>query len=108
MRRTSKTRRFPTPILTAKRTIPPIFSNFYNSYYSIAAEMDKYLEEMEVYLDNYYNGDYKAGVADTAKIEQDFRARIKRFKDKRFKNETQIQKGLKDELTPHRKLPQGS
>ena len=62
-------------------------------------EMDKYLEEMEVYLDNYYNGDYKAGVADTAKIEQDFRARIKRFKDKRFKNETQIQKGLKDELT---------
>ena len=78
---------------------PTYLQQFLYSYYSIAAEMDKYLEEMEVYLDNYYNGDYKAGVADTAKIEQDFRARIKRFKDKRFKNETQIQKGLKDELT---------
>ena len=78
---------------------PTYLQQFLYSYYSIAAEMDKYLEEMEVYLDNYYNGDYKAGVADTAKIEQDFRARIKRFKDKRFKNETPIQKGLKDELT---------
>lgn len=58
-----------------------------------------FFKKMEKYLNTYYAGDYtNEGDFDTAKVEKDFRARIKRTEDKRYKNENQIQKGLEEEI----------
>lgn len=73
---------------------------FLYSYYSIAETFGEggYLDQMAEYLDGYYHGDYKSGIADKEKIEQDFRARIKKLKDKRFKSESKIKSGIEQEL----------
>ncbi len=58
---------------------------------------DGYFKRLESYLNGYYtNGYADDSVLDTAKIEQDFRARAKG--DKRYKKEAQIQKGVQGEI----------
>lgn len=73
---------------------------FLYSYYYCAETFGEngYLDQMADYLDGYYYGDYAAGKADEAKIEADFRARLKKLNDKRFKKESEIKEGLKLEL----------
>lgn len=56
-----------------------------------------YFAKMESYLNTYYNGDYEAGVLNKSLVESSFRARIKENKDKRYKNEAQINAGLEGE-----------
>ena len=53
---------------------------------------------MADYLNGYYQGDYKTHTIDEQKVETDFRVRIKRLNDKRFKKESQIREGLKQEI----------
>ncbi len=62
----------------------------YNLY-----DVDKYFTAMEGFLNQYYKGDWtvKENI-DKVKIEADFRARIKKNKDKRYKKESQIQAAL--------------
>jgi hypothetical protein len=60
---------------------------------------DGYFAEMKAYVNRYYqNGDYETGTLNKEKVESDFRARIKKNKDKRFKKEAQIVAGLEDEV----------
>ena len=54
---------------------------------------------MEQYLNGYYtNGFEDASSLDTEKVEKDFLARIKRTKDKRYKKQSQIQKGIDEAI----------
>lgn len=57
-----------------------------------------YLKSMENYLNNYYNGDYKAGEFDKQKVEEDFRAYVASSKDKRYKTEESIATAVQYEL----------
>lgn len=58
-----------------------------------------YFRQMEMYLARYYTDGYKNPESlDTARVEADFRARIKQNKDKRYKNEQQIQKGVQGDI----------
>lgn len=57
-----------------------------------------YLDQLKAYLNDYYYNDYESGVANEEKILSDFRARIKKLKDKRFKTAEKLAQGEKDEL----------
>lgn len=59
---------------------------------------DEYMQSARTYLNEYYQGDYVNGTLDKVKAERDFRARAKANKDKRFKKEKHIQKGVEDEF----------
>ncbi len=54
-----------------------------------------FIASMESYLDGYYFGDYETNELDTAKVENDFRARAKG--DKRYKKEKEIVAGIEGE-----------
>lgn len=72
-----------------------------------AAE-DGYFKQMESYLNGYYvNGDYANGTLDEAAVERDFRARIEKNKDKRYKKEAQIEQGIKDDIARIQKYSAG-
>ena len=71
---------------------------FYRYAYRLDGE-NGFLAQMKTYLDGYYGGDYhNAEALNEEKIEADFRARIKKNKDKRYKKESQIQEGLTGEI----------
>ena len=71
---------------------------FYGYSYRLDGE-NGYLAQMANYLNGYYGGDYlNADNLDEAKIESDFRARIAKNKDKRYKKEAQIQAGIQGEI----------
>lgn len=57
-----------------------------------------YFASMKRYVNSYYKGDYKNNELNSAKVEADFRARVKENKDKRFKKEAQIQEGIVKEI----------
>ncbi len=60
---------------------------------------NNYFAQMEKYLNGYYTQGYQnAESLDKAKVEQDFRARVKKNKDKRYKTETQIAAGIEGEI----------
>ncbi len=59
---------------------------------------DNYISSARTYLNEYYNGDYVNGTLNKEKAERDFRARAKANKDKRFRKEKHIQKGVEDEF----------
>ncbi len=56
---------------------------------------DGFFKKMERYLNAYYTGgDYTSGTLNEDAVEKDFRARIKKNKDKRYKKEAQIEQGI--------------
>ncbi len=57
-----------------------------------------FFADMTAYLQKYYGEDYRAGTLDAKLVESDFRARIARNKDKRYKKEAEIEKGLRGEI----------
>lgn len=59
---------------------------------------DSYFGQMRAYLNRYYDGDYKNGELNEETVESDFRARAKQTKDKRYKKEKQIQKGVANDI----------
>lgn len=60
---------------------------------------NSYFNQMERYLNVYYtNGYTDENSLDTKKVEEDFLARIKRTKDKRYKKQEQIQKGIDEAI----------
>ena len=74
---------------------------FVASYCSVLYELDGengYFTQMQAFLNSYYGGDYKTGTLDEAKVKADFRARVKKNKDKRFKREAQIVEGEQAEI----------
>ncbi len=64
---------------------------------------DGFFQRMERYLDGYYGGDYLTGTLDEEQVEADFRVRVKKNKDKRYKKEAQIKQGAKDDIERVRK-----
>ena len=71
--------------------------SFLNRYVTFIISWDEYLEDGKAYLISYYGEDYANGELNKAKAERDFRSRIKKNKDKRFKREAQIEKGIEEE-----------
>ena len=57
-----------------------------------------YFANMKRYVNSYYKGDYKNNEIDSAKVETDFRTRVKENKDKRFKKESKIQEGIAKDI----------
>jgi hypothetical protein len=58
-----------------------------------------FFNQMERYLNEYYTNGYEdASSLDEEKVEEAFRARIKRTKDKRYKTEKAIEKGIKESI----------
>ena len=80
---------------------PTYLQRFLMSYAYSVADFDDdengYLNQMEAYLAPYYNGDIKTGTLDKEYTEKEFRSRVKRLKDKRFRKEKEIRAGLKEE-----------
>ena len=68
---------------------------------------DGYFKCMENFLNRYYEGGYVDGQLNEETVKQDFLARIKKNKDKRFKTETQIAKGIQDEIARVKKYRDG-
>ena len=60
---------------------------------------NSFFRQMERYLNEYYtNGYTDANSLDEKKVEDAFRARIKRTKDKRYKTEASIQQGIDEAI----------
>ncbi len=78
------------------------YQTFLNRWFRCVHRLDGengYFAQMKTYLNMYYTNGYEdADSLNTAKVETDFRARIKENKDKRFKKESQIEKGVQDEI----------
>ena len=75
-----------------------LMRGYFTHAYELAGETG-YFASLENFLKGYYEGgDYVNGTLDEKKAESDFRARIKRNKDKRFKKEAQIKQGIQDEI----------
>lgn len=79
-------------------------SFLYGYYYSVETFGEGgYLDELNAYLDQYYLGDYKNPDPEVAQIDEtlvkkDFRARLKKLNDKRYKKEAEIKKAEVQEL----------
>lgn len=75
--------------------------SFVATYSNVLYEWDGergYLSKMEAFLNDCYNGDHKTGELNEEKVKQNFRARIERTKDKRFKKQAQIALGEQAEI----------
>ncbi len=72
--------------------VESFIGTYYYSLYEFNGE-NGYFAQMEKFLNGYYGGDYKTGVLDEEKVKSDFRARVERTKDKRFKKQSQIEQG---------------
>jgi hypothetical protein len=86
-----------------KQTVTPTHLQAYlMRYVDYTAKLDGedgYFARMESYLAQYYALPFAENAQpDKQKIETDFRARIKKLNDKRYKNETQIKAGVQDEI----------
>ena len=57
-----------------------------------------YFKQMETFLNRYYDGGWKNGTLNKAQVENDFRARITKNKDKRFKKDDEIAQGIQSEI----------
>ncbi len=57
-----------------------------------------YFKQMEAFLNRYYDGGWENGNVNKKRVENDFRARITKNKDKRFKKEHEITKGIQSEI----------
>lgn len=62
------------------------------------ASQDGYFGKLENFLNRYYTNGYENEALNEEKIKQDFLTRIQENKDKRFKKDEQIQKGIQDEI----------
>ena len=74
---------------------------YYYYLYDLDLENENgYFRQMEKYLAGYYtDGDFtNPETLNKAKIEQDFRTRIDENNDKRYKNDEQVQAGIKGEI----------
>ncbi len=77
-----------------KRTYLESFA--YSRSYSLH-NVETYLAQMESFLKSYYTDYTNPSTLNVRKVENDFRARIKENKDKRYKKEAQIQAGIEGE-----------
>ena len=91
---------------TNPETNEPIYTytyveSFLRGYVGMIYELsgeDGYFSRLETLLNGYYHGDYANGELDTQKVEKDFCDRVERNKDKRFKKEEEIERGVQDEI----------
>ena len=86
-----------------KHTYLETFIVRYGSYlYNLSdptVDETSYFKQMENYLNLYYKGDWtNAENLNEAQVEKDFRARVKKNKDKRYKKESQILAGIEKDI----------
>ena len=68
---------------------------------------DSFFNRMERYLNHYYDGNYADGALNEEAVREDFLARIKKNKDKRYKKEAQIEQGVADDIERIQKYRDG-
>ena len=87
---------------------PTYLERFLMAYPPYVADFDDdengYLNKMYAYLSPYYDGNLETGSLNKSYAEKEFRARVKRLKDKRFKTESKIKAGLQKEYERIEKL----
>lgn len=66
-----------------------------------------YFKQMEAFLNRYYDGGWENGALNKAQVESDFRARITKNKDKRFKKDHEIERGIQSEIERIEKYREG-
>ncbi len=76
--------------------IPTHLETLVSKYSYATITVDAFLSKMQRYLSPFYV-DFDGGVMNEAEVEAQFRVRIKKLRDKRFKKEKQIKKGLEQE-----------
>ncbi len=83
----------------ARTYLETLLNGYRYCIYDLDLEKENnYFAQLENYLNPYYGGDYKTGELDKAKVEEDFRARAKQMKDKRYKKEEKLQEGVKIDI----------
>ncbi|MBE7067899.1 MAG: hypothetical protein E7381_01215 [Clostridiales bacterium] len=88
-----------TKIESEQENEPPTYQykhtqTFFNNWYSYIANVDEYLQNLQTFLARYYEGD----TLNEQKVIEDFDARCKRNKDKRFRKAKDIESGRGAEL----------
>ncbi len=73
--------------------------SFLNGYFYRVHNVKEYLSDLEAYLLPYYSNDetFQDANLNEELVEKEFRARVKRMKDKRYKTSKQIKKGIQIE-----------
>ena len=67
---------------------------FFNGWYYYVADVDAYLQNLQTYLAQYYDG----GVLNEQKVIEHFDARCEKNKDKRFRKQAEKEQGRADEI----------
>ena len=87
--------------LNYERTFAENFLNrFYGNVYKLDEEVEKdgpsnlFFVKFANYLNAFYDGGYQTGVLNKDKVEQNFRQRVKKQNDKRFRKESLIKQAL--------------
>lgn len=83
--------------VTKTNCLEDFIYRYYGYTYRLDGD-DGYLAGMAAYLNTYYGGNYQTGTLDESKVEEDFLARIKANKDKRYKKQAEIDEGIKGEI----------
>lgn len=83
-----------------KRTyLDNVCNRFFNYVYVLDPAIEtSFFANLEKYLNQFYDGGYEAGRLNKDTVERNFRARIKEYKDRRFKKKAEIQAGLQEEI----------
>jgi len=71
---------------------------FMRGYARFVYDVDAYLNGLEGYLNGFYDNGYETGTLNKEKVETAFRTRARANKDKRFKKEAEIKKGIEQDI----------
>ncbi|MBE5744997.1 MAG: hypothetical protein E7355_02550 [Clostridiales bacterium] len=82
---------------TTETTSWTYVESFFSRYRQHIVSWDEYMAEARAYLNGYFYGDYTSGELNEEKAAADFRARVKKNKDKRFRKESKLQAGIQAE-----------
>ncbi len=80
---------------------PTYLTDFLDGYFAYAMDLEGengFFKSLENYLNGYYNGGYETGTVNKAKVEEDFRARIKEIDTKLYRTEKAKQDGINKEV----------
>lgn len=94
----------PTTVYNAEENptrtyLDAFFNVFFDKVYPLEPDEEYgFLYKMAEYLNGFYDGGYETGTLNAEKVERNFRARVKKYNDKRFKKEANFKAGLTEEL----------
>ncbi len=83
--------------------------SFLANYWGYLLDWDEYMTSARKYLDSYFYGEYENEEVklNEEKAEKNFRARVEKSRDKRFRREKNLKQGIKDEFARLNKYREG-